>query len=403
MKLYLTSAEAASQLGISLATLYAYVSRGFIRSIRIDGNPHRTRAYMAEDIYRLLSSREMRRKQGPSDEPQADALESRITLIENERLYYRGHDALELARTHTVERVAGILWEGEEAGITDADSASLRRIVESVSSTAEPMLPIYRALTGLTLAAGSNGPFRVRDGVSSISTGMFALRVMVSCVTNTVADGQRIHLQLARAWGVAGKDAAQLLRMALVLCADHELNPSTYAVRCIASTGTNLLLALTGGLAAMTGPRHGGAIATARALIRECKREPSASDYLVTRLQSGERFPSFGHALYPSGDPRAACLLEGLKKRHPAHASVAMISAIVSTVSQAVAAAPNLDFALASLEEVLELPPSAALSLFAIGRCVGWVAHAREQMMTNSAPIRRRALYIGPRPDAAGA
>jgi citrate synthase len=405
MKVYLTSAEAASQLGVSIATLYAYVSRGFIRSIKIDGNPRRARAYMAEDIYRLVSSREMRQRGGRTAEQRTDALESRITLIENEQLYYGGHRAIELARTHTLEQVARILWNSEKAGMTemvDADSALLHRIVERVSASAEPMLPIYKALTGLTVAANGNGQFWMRDKTSTIGTGMFALQVMVSCITGVVADGQPMHVQLARAWGAGDKSTAELLRMALVLCADHELDPSTYAVRCIASTGTNLLLALAGGLAAMTGPRHGGAVATARALIRECKREPKAGDYLIARLQSGEHFPSFGHALYRSGDPRAACLLAALKERRPAHASVAVIHEIIATIWQGVATAPNLDFALAALEEVLELPPSSALSIFALGRGVGWVAHAREQAMTNSTPIRHRALYIGPRPPAAG-
>lgn len=404
MKLYLTSAEAASQLGVSVATLYAYVSRGFIRSIKVDGNPRRARAYMAEDIYRLISSKEMRQREARSSEQRTDALESRITLIENEQLYYGGHHAIELARTHTLEQVARILWEGEEVGMTEglnADSALLRQIVERVSATAEAGLPVYNALTGLTVAANGKGQFWMGDRTSTISVGMFALQVMVSCITGVVADGQPVHLQLARAWDVNDKSTAELLRMALVLCADHELNPSTYAVRCIASTGTNLLLALAGGLSAMTGPRHGGAVATARALIRECKREPRAGDYLIARLQSGEHFPSFGHPLYPSGDPRAAFLLAALKEHYPACGSFAVIVEIIATISQVVANAPNLDFALAALEEVLELPPSSALSIFAIGRCVGWVAHAREQAMTNSTPIRHRALYIGPRPEAA--
>lgn len=402
MKLYLTSDEAASQLGVSTATLYAYVSRGLIRSIKTGGTQRRARAYMAEDVYRLLSSREVRQSAGKAGEQRAGALESRIALIENGHLYYRGLDAVELARTHSLEQVAAILWEGGEVDFGEVDTESFSAARQQCTQIAGDLPPMNRALIGLGLAANGHGQFWMRDGASTIKAGSLALEVMVSCVTGHAPSADPIHLRLARAWGVSAKGASEILRMALVLCADHELNPSTYSVRCIASTGTNLLLALAGGIAAMLGPRHGGATATARALIRECKREARSQDYLLARLQGGEQFPSFGHRLYPDGDPRAALLLQELQGLRQSQASMDVVLDIAATVHRATTARPNLDFALAAVEEVLKLPSGSALSLFAIGRCVGWVAHAREQAMIDSAPIRPRAIYIGPRPDVPG-
>src|SRR2546423_494606 len=115
---YLTAKEAASELGISQETLYAYVSRGLIRS-ETDGGPRRNHRYPLEDIRRL------KRRKGEHHHPDKVAagamqagtpvMESAITMITNERFYYRGHDALRLATTKAVEQVAALIWTGESA------------------------------------------------------------------------------------------------------------------------------------------------------------------------------------------------------------------------------------------------------------------------------------------------
>ena len=114
---YLTAQEAAEALGITRATLYAYVSRGQLRSESIPGGT-KDRRYYREDLERLLERKEARR-----DPAKAAArglhwggpvLESGITLIHNGRFYYRGHDAVKLAETASVEHVAGLLWAAEE-------------------------------------------------------------------------------------------------------------------------------------------------------------------------------------------------------------------------------------------------------------------------------------------------
>src|SRR5262245_52724336 len=112
---YLTAREATAQLGVSAATLYAYVSRGLIRSEPTDGKK-RVRRYHREDIQRLKERKELRRNPAKLAEQAlhwgAPVLESSITLIANGRLYYRGHDVLTLAATQTVEEVAGLIWLG---------------------------------------------------------------------------------------------------------------------------------------------------------------------------------------------------------------------------------------------------------------------------------------------------
>jgi citrate synthase len=113
---YLTAQEAATTLGVSLATLYTYVSRGYLRS-EPDDSKLRTGRYRSEDVRRLVERKRQRRD--PAKVAQRvlylgePALESAITLIADGRYYYRGHDALHLAASHTVEQVAMLIWTGE--------------------------------------------------------------------------------------------------------------------------------------------------------------------------------------------------------------------------------------------------------------------------------------------------
>ncbi|HIH2682948.1 TPA: citrate synthase, partial [Burkholderia cenocepacia] len=215
-----------------------------------------------------------------------------------------------------------------------------------------------------------------------------------------------VHRQLASAWRVRRRDDADLLRRALVLCADHELNPSTFAVRCIASTGSHLFGAISGGLAALSGPRHGGETFRAGTLLDEAARAADLDRYLALRLAHDERadggrtaLSGFAHPLYPDGDPRARALLNALHATAPERPALRMARALAARVEAATGLRPTIDFALAVLERTLALPDGAAFTLFAAGRTAGWIAHALEQYADGKL-IRPRARYVGS--DAAG-
>jgi citrate synthase len=94
--------------------------------------------------------------------------------------------------------------------------------------------------------------------------------------------------------------------------------------------------------------------------------------------------------LYPEGDPRAACLLAALKPP-------ALIAEIIATVAKETGFAPNIDFAIAAMTFTFNLDRDAPFAIFAVGRSVGWLAHAIEQAATGSL-IRPRARYVGPPP-----
>jgi citrate synthase len=117
---------------------------------------------------------------------------------------------------------------------------------------------------------------------------------------------------------------------------------------------------------------------------------------VANRLRRGESLPGFGHPLYPAGDPRAALLL-GLAEASASTAEWRLVRALRKAGSELLQDFPNLDFGLAALARTYGLPRHAPLVLFALGRTVGWIAHAIEQYATGEL-IRPRARYTGPAP-----
>ncbi len=204
-----------------------------------------------------------------------------------------------------------------------------------------------------------------------------------------------IHRRLAAAWRL-GETSADLLRRCLVLLADHELNPSTFVARCVASTGATPYAVVTAALSALSGDRHGGETARAEGLLRELLEGDDAMAVLAGRLARGERLPGFGQPLYPEGDPRATAILAVLAQVEPEVASLAEKAADAGL--RLTGRRPNVDFALAAAAIGLGLPRSAGVGLFVIARTVGWIAHAIEQYESGIL-IRPRARYLGPRPE----
>jgi citrate synthase len=166
-----------------------------------------------------------------------------------------------------------------------------------------------------------------------------------------------------------------------VLCADHELSASAFAVRVAASTGASLRQAVIAGLATLSGPLHGGATDRARDFLRQAD-----AGRLSALGGEGKAPPGFGHPLYPGGDPRAEALIGALPL---SGADLRLLSLIRGKTGQH----PSIDAALVLLERRFRLPEGAAFAIFAIGRTVGWLAHAVEQRRTGSL-IRPRARFV---------
>jgi citrate synthase len=203
-----------------------------------------------------------------------------------------------------------------------------------------------------------------------------------------------MHRRLAALWRL-DDTGADLLRRCLVLLADHELNASTFVARCVASTAATPYAVVSAALAALSGRRHGGASARAEALLHEIAERGDPMTVIAARLARDEGIPGLGHPLYPEGDPRANALLAAAMTGLPSARSE--IEGAVAAARRLTGQHPNIDFALATVTTALGLPLGAALSVFVVGRSVGWIAHAIEQYETGVL-IRPRARYTGPRP-----
>ena len=160
-------------------------------------------------------------------------------------------------------------------GTSPASIRLLRTIVRYVSDemraiaeAARRAAPIDRAIAVLALAASADPRAFTRAAEGRAMVGARILRLVVATMLNAPPSAEPLHLQIAKAWAPDNKHAADLIRRALVLLAEHELNASTFTARCAASTGLNLYDAVIAGLAALKGPKHGGAGVLASRLVK---------------------------------------------------------------------------------------------------------------------------------------
>ena len=395
-KRFLTAKEAAAQLEVSTATLYAYVSRGLIRSEEGEGKS-RAKRYYAKDVDMLLAKKELRRNPTKVVESAlhwgSPVLESAITLIDNGRYYYRGHDAVELAQQRPFHEVAALIWTDNFN--TDLATTTPPTIIQPPLDNLT-MMERFQAI--LPLAAAQD--FAAYDlSVTAVAqTGWRILNLLTQTVisqqASAISDQSSIPNLLQQAWVPDNPVAAEVLNAALILCADHELNISSFTARCVASAGSTPYAVVLAGLAALQGPKHGGYTERVEALFHEAGTANRASNVVTSRLRRGESIPGFNHPLYPDGDPRGAALLAMTTAVAPQSPTIQLAHALTDAVQQAIDQKPTIDFGLVTLAQTLKLPPQSAISLFALGRTIGWIGHAIEQYQLDSL-IRPRARYIG--------
>jgi citrate synthase len=395
----LSAAEAARALGVTRATLYAYVSRGLIRS-QPGAGPSRARRYAREDVERLRRRAEERRDPhkvaAHALEWGVPVLESSLTLITGDALYYRGHDVVALAHTASVESVASLIWTGRldaprPAPARDRAQSAIERPRWSKRDSF-----VVRAQATLALASAADPhAFDLRpDAV--VRTGWRVLDRLVELAAPR-GHGERIDRALARGWRVPA--GAEIIRAALILCADHELNVSSFTARCVASAGSHAYAVVVAGLAAVEGMKHGGSTARVESRLESLRQSRALRAAVTEQLRHGLPLEGFGHPLYPSGDPRAAALLTLLAQFFPRSPELRFVREFARVGESLTGELPNVDFALAATVRVLGLPRGSGLTLFALGRTIGWIGHAIEQYALDRI-IRPRARYIGAAPGA---
>lgn len=404
---YLSAAQAAETLGVSLSTLYAYVSRGLIRS-ESAGEGKRERRYSAEDVDKLLARKATRRSTEIVDSTAlhfgAPLLDSSITLIENGELYYRGIRAAALARTHTVEQVCALIWTGniDEAQILfDRSAPPSAERYETMLLHLEmdgadlSMIETFQAFLPLA-SADDLAAYDLRP-MTLPQTGSRILRLMASVAAGEVPENIGIAEMLQQGWCPDDPQTAAIFNAALILSADHELNASSFTARVVASAHSTPYAVVMAGLAALQGVRHGGHTERTFALLEEVGTPDQARQVLGARLRRGEVIPGFGHKLYPDGDPRGRLLLHLLEECYPKSPELALSQAVCKAALELIGEKPTIDFGLATVARVLHLPEGAGLGLFALGRTIGLIGHAIEQIREGRL-IRPRARYTGDLP-----
>jgi len=403
----LSSQQAADYLGIKVATLYAYASRGLVKGL--PGPRGGGRRYRREDLEPLRA-----RSAGPAaqalrfGEP---VLDTQITRMTEQGPEYRGHLATELVRGELpFEAVAELLWSGElpPAPVRwphGGSALAWRDLARLLPRGGSPLSAL--ALTLPALAAADPMRFdtepvsviaRARQLIPRLAAS-FALVLDPKRLTAALDTGDPVRA-LALALGVPlRRPALELLRQVLILSADHELNTSTFAARVAASTGADLYACLSAAVGAFSGPLHGGASEQVKWLVREAGSPDGVGAAVSERLRRGEKLPGFGHPLYRAGDPRVAPLMALALTHKPRAPRVRTVVALINAMAQANRPKANVDVALAAVCGALELPIGMGPAMFAIGRSAGWIAHVLEQQRTR-AVLRPRARFVGGEFDA---
>jgi citrate synthase len=396
---YLDAKQACTQLGIQRQTLYAYVSRGLIRSESAQGKS-RARRYDREDVERLAQRKQFRAD--PSEAARGalrtgePVLESALTLITDDAVFYRGRNALDLAHDCTLEEVAFLLWTGDLPGgqqIRGTLPATLPEFGAGIDD-----LPLLQKMQAVLPTAGVADPMAADLQPTSLyQVGWRITHLLAGLCCGGGIGNRGIGEALQQSWLPGQPEAARLLQAGLILCADHELNASAFTARCVASTGANLYAVVGAALGALQGFRHGGASQQVEAMWQEVATEGDVHRAIVRRLERGDHIPGFGHAIYRGIDPRAQVLLELVDRCFPQSDAARMALELRRVVRQVMDQECNIDLALVTLRRAAGLRQGTPQAIFALGRTVGWIAHAIEQYATGKL-IRPRASYTGPPP-----
>ena len=408
---YVNAQEAKDILGIRQQTLYAYVSRGWIRSVSQPGK--RTRLYLREDIERMAARSMARSGHGAVaasamhwGEP---IIPTSITEITRDGPRYRGKLASELVqRGASFESVAELLWTGlwhDDAGWpVQKQRSELRKLTNSLASihSSDQALEIFALVTlQLGLGRGSVAE-RIRSG-HTLEAARQLIQIMVGCCGLTGAQGRYVPMLpgqtvtegLIHALAIEKtEEHLQSIEAMLILLADHELSPGAFNARVCASAGSTLHSCIASALCASSGV----AVGRMYGRVSEFLDGGTTSGALVRKAMAlqerGSAIPGFGHPLYPQGDPRAKLLLQIAQQRFGDRRGLKPVFGFILEMEEHFQLHARHELAIAVLMRVMSLPHHVAGALFVLARTAGWVAHVQEQRLSGSL-LRPRAKFVG--------
>jgi citrate synthase len=346
--------------------------------------------------------------------------DSAISLVAGETggLTYRGYDIRELALATSYESVVHLLLHGSPpleqppAELVQALAArrTLPREAQRVIDALDPLTPPMDALRTLVSTLGNGQhpyPPTLEQGYELIARAPTLLTRFVRRSRQQPAvepDGTLGHVAnyLWMLTGVLPQPAqVRALEGYFILLADHGMNASTFALRVVLSTNSDLFAGATAALAALKGPIHGGAPARVSEMLDAIGTGERAASWIAERLGRKELLYGFGHRAYKVEDPRAI-LLHAIARevagRHRLDLAERVEQEALAALRRARPTArlyTNVEYYSAVVLEAVGLPRELFTPTFALARTVGWVAHASEQANGNRL-IRPDVRYTGP-------
>ena len=325
------------------------------------------------------------------------AAETRLSMVDGERgeLVIGGFRVEELS-SWRFEDVVELLW-GENAGRASARPVGLKPDLRS---------PMDALRAGVAQLEGDDAQMILWAGPAIVATHWRARQGLAP-----VAPREDLGFAANYLWMLTGAEPhAEVVRgleTYLNTVVDHGLNASTFTARVIASTGSDLVSAVTGAIGALKGPLHGGAPGPALDTVFEIGDAARAEEVLRRKIESGERLMGFGHRVYKVRDPRADVLAAAAERMFTRAGDMRLYELARAVERTALRLLEeykpgrrlqtNVEFYTALLLHGIGLDAELFTPTFAISRAAGWIAHCFEQRRVGRL-IRPQSVYVGPVP-----
>ena len=335
------------------------------------------------------------------------------------QLTYAGYSIKDLAEHSSFEETTFLLWHGElptksELKQLKADLAASRAvpdwIVGALSSIPGQNHPMTMLRTAVSLLG--NGVYGVSDDAQEVrqqAVRLTAAMPTLVAIINAIRQGKPAIAPdpsldhsadfLRMLTGKEASDrAVRCFDILLILHAEHELNASTFAGRVTAATLASIYDATISGIAALSGPLHGGANEAVMGMLEQIEVPENAKAYVDNSFANKRKIMGFGHRVYKTWDPRALILRQMAEDMGEMTGTDRWIKISIE-VEKAVRSHrelyPNVDYFSPSVYAALGVPTELFTPIFAASRTAGWAAHFMEQYANNRL-IRPRANYVGP-------